>query len=85
MNNLFDKIFTIEEARFSTLVLCLLSTLTFALIKYGTNGDISSNLVEIIKWLIIAVASINIASSLSDAVSSINSLNNNIKNENQNI
>ena len=62
--------FSIDEARISVLILCLLLTIVFGGVNYVLVGDITANLTNIIITLIYAIAGVNITSSI------VNSINN---------
>jgi len=62
--------FSIDEARISVLILCLLLTIIFGGVNYVLVGDITANLTNIIITLIYAIAGVNITSSI------VNSINN---------
>ena len=61
---------SIDEARLSILILCLLLTIIFGGVNYVLVGDITANLTNIIITLIYAIAGVNITSSI------VNSINN---------
>ena len=61
---------SIDEARLSVLILCLLLTIIFGGVNYVLVGDITANLTNIIITLIYAIAGVNITSSI------VNSINN---------
>ncbi|MNJ01166.1 hypothetical protein D3C87_971910 [compost metagenome] len=51
---------SVDEARLSTLIVCLLITLAFSLLMYWSRGDINDSLVNILMALIGSVAGTNI-------------------------
>ena len=58
--NLKDGL-SIDEAKVSTLILCLVICFIFVLVKYQLDGDISDNIVLVFQTLVAAVAGVNIA------------------------
>ena len=64
----FLSFFSIEEARLSVLIICLLLTIIFGGVNYVLVGDITANLTNIIITLIYAIAGVNITSSIVNSV-----------------
>lgn len=58
--NLKDGL-SIDEAKVSALILCLVICSIFVLVKYQVDGDISDNIVLVFQTLVAAVAGVNIA------------------------
>ena len=58
--NLKDGL-SIDEAKVSALILCLVICFIFVLVKYQVDGDISDNIVLVFQTLVAAVAGVNIA------------------------
>lgn len=58
--NLKDGL-SIDEAKVSALILCLVISFIFVLVKYQLDGDISDNIVLVFQTLVAAVAGVNIA------------------------
>ena len=58
--NLKDGL-SIDEAKVSALILCLVICFVFVLVKYQVDGDISDNIVLVFQTLVAAVAGVNIA------------------------
>lgn len=58
--NLKDGL-SIDEAKVSALILCLVICFIFVLVKYQLDGDISDNIVLVFQTLVAAVAGVNIA------------------------
>lgn len=71
---------SINETRISALIVGFIISLTYAIYAYHANGDISNNLLEVIKILVISIASINFAGKLSEGLANIK---NNTKDVNQ--
>ncbi|MDP5276476.1 hypothetical protein [Chengkuizengella axinellae] len=59
MNNLFDKVFSIDEIKVSALVLILIVTSIFGLVMYVLDGDITANLLTFMSTLIYSIVGIN--------------------------
>ncbi|MFS1513028.1 hypothetical protein VQL36_11415 [Chengkuizengella sp. SCS-71B] len=59
MNNLFDKVFSVDEIKISALVIVLTLSSTFGLVMYVIEGDISDNLLSLLSTLIYAITGIN--------------------------
>lgn len=58
--NLKDGL-SIDEAKVSALILCLVICFIFVLVKYQLDGDISDNIVLVFQTLVAAVTGVNIA------------------------
>ena len=58
--NLKDGL-SIDVAKVSSLILCLVICFIFVLVKYQVDGDISDNIVLVFQTLVAAVAGVNIA------------------------
>ncbi len=72
MRNLFDKVFTLDEFRFSAIVLVLFVVTGFAMYKYWVTGDITDNITELIKIIILTVGTVNGVKGVSELVGKIN-------------
>ena len=70
----WDDGLSIDETKISCLILCLLAGMVYVGIAYMINGDVSTNLADIIIALIYAVASINVASSLDNLINNRNQI-----------
>ena len=70
----WDDGLSIDETKISSLIICLLAGMIYVGVAYTMNGDISSNLADIIMALIYAVASINVAGSLDKLMNSRNDM-----------
>jgi hypothetical protein len=57
---------SVDEMKVSTMIICLLMSMGMALWKTFKYGDFSSNLLDLIKALIIAVAAVNVANIAAD-------------------
>lgn len=60
-NSFWKNGISIDEAKVSSLIICLLSSIIFAGLIYIKEHDISNNLTDIIQSLILGIAGINIA------------------------
>ncbi|NDI33237.1 hypothetical protein [Chengkuizengella sediminis] len=59
MNNLFDKVFSVDEIKISVLVIVLTLSSTFGLVMYVIEGDITDNLLSLLSTLIYEITGIN--------------------------
>lgn len=75
MKTLFSRIFSIEESKVSTMIICLIGTLTFACIVYVQTGEFNPNIANVIIALIAGVAGMNISSNFNVNASNINQKN----------
>jgi len=76
MKEFLKSMFSVDERRVSTLIICLLISIVFMMVIYIKNGDITNNLKDIIITLIFCVAGINGVDIFKDI---INRSNNNEK------
>lgn len=65
MNFLKDGL-SIDETKASVLIVLTIVSVVFGLVMYKINGDITDNLVEIIKFLILSIAGVNVANTLTN-------------------
>ncbi|NBI28575.1 hypothetical protein [Chengkuizengella marina] len=72
MNNLFDKVFSVDEVKVSALILIFLISSFFGLTMYVLDGDISDNLLTFMSTLIYAIAGINAFNMAKEAISGFN-------------
>lgn len=63
MNKITDFL-SVDEQKLSALILCLFVLIGITGYSYLVNGDISSNMKDLLETLIFAVAGINIAGSV---------------------
>lgn len=66
MKNFITDGLSIDETKTSVLIILTIVSVFFGLVMYKINGDITNNLVEVIKFLILSIAGINVANSLTD-------------------
>lgn len=66
----FLSALSIDEARLSVLIICLLLCIIFGGVNYMLVGDITANLTLIITTLIYAIAGVNITSSIVNGINS---------------
>lgn len=69
--NLKDGL-SIDEAKVSALILCLVICFIFVLVKYQLDGDISDNIVLVFQTLVAAVAGVNIANKVTTVIKGSN-------------
>lgn len=63
--NFWKDGFSIQETKFSLLMVAFAIGFIFALIMYFLHGDISHNLLNLLTTLIFAIAGVNVADKLS--------------------
>lgn len=59
---------SIDEGRISTLIILCFVAAIFGLVMYKINGDISNNLLEMIKTLIYIIGGVNITDKITSAM-----------------
>lgn len=59
MKKWLSEFFSMNERHVSTIIICLVASITFAFVMYSKSGDISTNLKDIILALIFSVAGVN--------------------------
>ena len=78
-NKFFDNIMSVDETRFSVLMVCLVCSLIFAGYVYVAKGDVSQNWVSIVEVFAYCVTGINVASAVSNNSNGSNKLVNFVK------
>lgn len=66
--NFWQDGLSIDEYKTSTLMICLICCLLVGVVAYAKTGDISTNFVSIIQALIYAIAGVNAAGVISNAI-----------------
>ncbi|MFS1514025.1 hypothetical protein VQL36_16505 [Chengkuizengella sp. SCS-71B] len=84
MNNLFDKVFSINEVKVSAFILILFISSLFGLTMYVFDGDISDNLLMFMSTLIYAITGINAFNIAKDAIKETKKRNKMIVNKERN-
>lgn len=59
MKKWLSEFFSMSERKVSTLIICLVATIIFSFVMYTLNGDISSNLKDVLLALIFSIAGVN--------------------------
>jgi len=72
MNNFFERFFSVDELRISSLVVSLLLLILCAIYFLFKTGNIPSNLVTLLEYVIAGVVGINIGNSLFSNMSNKN-------------
>ena len=65
--NFWSDGLSINETRFSVLVVMTLSGFGYALFSHYSKGDITENLLELVRVLILSIVGVNVANSVSDS------------------
>ncbi|NDI35734.1 hypothetical protein [Chengkuizengella sediminis] len=68
MNNLFDKVFSVNEMKLSVLVIIFFISSVFALTMYVTGKGITDNLLTFLITLICAITGINAMNMTKDSI-----------------
>ncbi len=72
MKNLFDKVFTLDEFRFSFIILVGFIITGFAMYMYKTTGDVSDNVTSLLKVIVITVGTVNGVKGATNLLNGIN-------------
>lgn len=75
MGTWFSKVFSVEESKVSTMIICLIGTLAFACVVYVQTGEFNPNITNVIIALIAGVSTVNISSNFNVNASNINQNN----------
>lgn len=75
IKSMIKSLFSADDKNVSTLIICLLMSMTFSLTMYAIDGDISSNLLAIDSLLITLVAGVNVTTRVVDHLKNKNDTN----------
>lgn len=69
-HNFWSDGLSVDETRFSVIVVMALVGFVYALFSHYRTGDITDNLLDLVKLLVLSIAGINVAGYVADALRS---------------